>query len=241
MVERRVIPDTFGYYEADSEGNIWSCARVVASTRYPSGTKKVRERILKPFLDKRGYGSVHLGLPDGYRRGNVHQLVAAAFHGPKPESAECVRHLDDNPRNNRPENLAYGTFLDNVADSIRNGTFPRAEKNGAALLTNAQVIEIKERILAGARTGELAREYDVSAQAISCLKSGRNWASIGPQIPREDRAIFADIGGVKVPLKKYVRRVDLCYESVRFRVRRRGETVSEAARSVLKNGRRRAA
>lgn len=232
-MERRPIPGFEGYYEADSEGFIWSCARIVPSKRHKSGWKSVRERRLANVDYGKGYFGVHLQKPGRAWKAKVHHLVALAFYGPWPDGAECVRHLDDCRTNNRPENLAYGTIAQNVADSIRNGTFTRAEKNGGALLTNAQVIDIKGRILAGAKTGDLARDYRVSPQAISCLKSGRNWASIGPTMPQSDRAIFANIGGVAVPLKKYVRRLGLCYESVRFRVRKRNETVSEAARGLL--------
>lgn len=232
-MERRDVPGFEGYYQADTDGYVWSCARVVPSTRHKSGRKSVRERRLSGNDDGHGYFYISLYRPGFRWKVKVHHVVALAFHGPWPEGAECVRHLNDVRGDNRPSNLAYGTIAENVADSIRNGTFTRAEKNGAALLTNAQVIAIKDRILSGGKTGELASEFGVSAQAISCLKYGRNWRSVGPEMPACDRAIFAVIGGVNVPLKKYVRRLGLCYESVRFRVRKRNETVCEAARHML--------
>lgn len=44
----------------------------------------------------------------------VHQIVATAFHGPKPTEGHVVDHIDTNRRNNRPENLRWVTRLDNI-------------------------------------------------------------------------------------------------------------------------------
>jgi hypothetical protein len=57
----------------------------------------------------------------------VHQLVAAAFLGPRPDGLE-VRHLDGDPLNNAVSNLAYGTRLENIQDKKRHGTDHNAKK-----------------------------------------------------------------------------------------------------------------
>lgn len=44
----------------------------------------------------------------------VHQIVATAFHGPKPSSEHVVDHIDTNRFNNRPENLRWVTRLENI-------------------------------------------------------------------------------------------------------------------------------
>lgn len=43
----------------------------------------------------------------------VHQLVCEAFHGQKPFEDAIVLHLDEDPSNNRPENLKWGTRKEN--------------------------------------------------------------------------------------------------------------------------------
>ncbi|AUQ74789.1 HNH endonuclease signature motif containing protein [Phaeobacter piscinae] len=43
----------------------------------------------------------------------VHQLVCEAFHGPKPFPKAIVLHMDEDPSNNRPENLRWGTRKEN--------------------------------------------------------------------------------------------------------------------------------
>lgn len=44
----------------------------------------------------------------------VARLVCAAFHGQAPEGKKIVMHLDEDPSNNRPENLAWGTQKENL-------------------------------------------------------------------------------------------------------------------------------
>lgn len=76
---------------------------------------------------------------DGYRQvtikgktRTVHRLVAQAFLG--PSDLPIVRHLDGNPRNNVVANLAWGTYSDNVRDSIEHGTYV----NGNAGITHCK-------------------------------------------------------------------------------------------------------
>lgn len=43
----------------------------------------------------------------------VHRLVCEAFHGPAPSKSVCM-HLDESSRNNKPNNLAWGTQKQNL-------------------------------------------------------------------------------------------------------------------------------
>ena len=74
---------------------------------------------------KRSYLSLHLGRANTVY---VHALVAEAFVGPRPEGAVC-RHLNGNSRDNRPENLAWGTQAENIQDMHRHGTYVNARSN----------------------------------------------------------------------------------------------------------------
>lgn len=57
----------------------------------------------------------------------VHQVVAEAFHGPRPAGME-TRHRDGDVLNNRSDNLVYGTHGDNMDDAVRHGTHHQTRK-----------------------------------------------------------------------------------------------------------------
>jgi hypothetical protein len=87
-----------------------------------SDTGEVRNertgKILKPQppTGRRKHLKVKVGrLSHGGGDFYPHDLVAAAFIGPKPPGA-LVRHLDDNVYNNTPRNLCYGSRSENEQD-----------------------------------------------------------------------------------------------------------------------------
>lgn len=51
----------------------------------------------------------------------VARLVCAAFHGPAPSDKPICMHLDEDPSNNIPSNLRWGTQRENLA-------MPKAQK-----------------------------------------------------------------------------------------------------------------
>jgi hypothetical protein len=117
---------------------------------------------------------VTVQFPDGERSAAVHRMVFAAFHGEIPTSV-VVRHVDGDPLNNDLANLASGTPADNIADSIRHGTFPRGERHGQSKLTDRQVEEIRARYARGGVSyRSLAVEYDVNYTNIGLIVRGKS-------------------------------------------------------------------
>lgn len=84
-------------------------------------------RLLQPVIHKSGYPRFGLYVGRKRIRKASHALVAEAFIGPRPDGM-VIRHLDGDPSNNTPGNLAYGTNSENVVDQIRHGTHPQARK-----------------------------------------------------------------------------------------------------------------
>ena len=65
-----------------------------------------KEKVLKPFVDVRGYLKVDLRSP-GYRKSVfVHRLVAEAFI-PNPLNKKEVNHIDEDKTNNKVDNLEW--------------------------------------------------------------------------------------------------------------------------------------
>lgn len=125
MTTWRGITDWVGFYEVSDTGLVRSVARRL---RGPSGRLvSVRERILKPGTNPKGYEIVVLAR-DGQRYAvTVHSLVAAAFIGPRPAGA-YICHNDDDPRNNNVGNLRYDSPRGNNLDTVNHGRHHNAIK-----------------------------------------------------------------------------------------------------------------
>lgn len=100
--------------------------------------KEGKERILKPGNNGVGHLYVNMYKDSKLSKRYIHRLMADAFI-PNPEEKPMVRHLNDNPKDNRLENLAWGTSKENVNDAINNGT-------SNILKTRVPVVLIKDGI-----------------------------------------------------------------------------------------------
>ena len=102
-----------GRYEVSNIGRVRSLDRISARGH------RIKGRMLK-LKDVKGYDVARLnwGVAD-WRY--VHQLVLEAFVSPRPEGCVDVRHLDGNRKNNKVENLKWGTHAENMRDMSRHG------------------------------------------------------------------------------------------------------------------------
>jgi hypothetical protein len=73
------------------------------------------------YLVKRG----QTGKPEKFY---IHRLVALAFIGQPPDGKPMIRHLDGNARNNRVDNLAWGSAAENSLDILEMGRSAQANK-----------------------------------------------------------------------------------------------------------------
>lgn len=107
----------------------------------------------------------------------VHRLVLLAFVGPAPEGTEGS-HLNGDPSDNRLANLVWETRRENFARKIEHGTAARGEASPVAVLTGAQVREIRALVASGASQDSLAERFGVNQSTISRIVTGRRWAAL---------------------------------------------------------------
>lgn len=72
------------------------------------------------LFPRNGYPYVTLTKQGKQKAHGVHQLIALAFIGPRPDGQE-VLHSDGDPLNCTLGNLSYGTHGENMHDRIRHG------------------------------------------------------------------------------------------------------------------------
>lgn len=173
----RLIPDCGGRYYVSDAGEVRSTAW--KNTNALGVEKSHRAGTLKPAASGWGHLFVKLSLPGGGERtAYIHQLVCAAFVGPKPFPKAEALHWDDDRSNNHWTNLRWGTSADNAQDRARNGLSPVGERNGIAKLTDELVLAIKA---SDSTNAVAARDYGVSPTTISRIRSGKQWAHVAPK------------------------------------------------------------
>ena len=111
------IPNYEGIYEVSNYGRVKSLERTIIKS---NGVKMTcSEMILSCHIDSVGYYAT--GLNSKLYR--VHQLVAMAFLGHKPNGHEkVIDHIDDNKLNNYVGNLRLVSNRENIRKSYRNNS-----------------------------------------------------------------------------------------------------------------------
>ncbi len=95
-----------GLYQISNEGNVKSLDKSY-NVGY-GGIKHQEEIILKPTYVGNGYLHVCLCKNGNKEYKRIHRLVAEAFI-PNPNGYQTVNHKDENPENNKVENLEWCT------------------------------------------------------------------------------------------------------------------------------------
>lgn len=110
----------------------------------------------------------------------VHRAICELWHGSAPSAGHEVRHLDGTRTNSKPDNLAWGTRLENQHDRYAHGTDQFGTRNHMAKLTPETIIEIREKYASGSVDQvSLAMTYGVSRSAIGNIVNGKAWPRVG--------------------------------------------------------------
>jgi HNH endonuclease/NUMOD4 motif-containing protein len=160
--------DVVGYearYEVSDQGRVWS---------------HKNKKVLKPAPTSKGYLTVNLydgSSPKKPRSRCVHDLVMAAFVGPKPTGMQ-VDHKDANKLNNALSNLEYVSGSENVLRAERRGLnfHPTGVSSVNGKLTERDVAEIRRRGW-NVKRKDLAAEFDVSTNTILHVLRGKTYPS----------------------------------------------------------------
>lgn len=91
-------------------------------------------------------------------------------------------HRCDNPPCVNPSHLYWGTRQDNADDAVSRGRIPVGEQKAQAVLTEAQVIEIRELHASGQLQRVIAESFGISAQTVRAIALGRKWKHVGGPI-----------------------------------------------------------
>ena len=161
-----------GLYQVSNLGRVKSLERTVIDKighKHP-----IKERILKPRTDGRGY--LIVDLRNGSEKGKnykVHRLVCEAFHE-NPENKPCVNHIDENKANNVASNLEWCTYEENNNHGTHNERMAKAKSKPVAQYTlDGELVKIWQS------TMEVQRHLGFPNQHISAVARGKRKTAYG--------------------------------------------------------------
>ena len=116
----------------------------------------------------------------GRRTRRVCQLVAAAFVGPKPFPKAQVNHKNGCKTDDSAQNLEWVTAAQNIRHSVEFlGRDYRGTKSVRSRLTEAQVLEIRERAARGETYRGMCADYGVTNVCVKLAAQGITYANVG--------------------------------------------------------------
>lgn len=159
-----------GLYLVSSEGDILSLPRTV-KTRNASGCITIHRKAkrIKPRLRGRGdlmYQAVTLSKDGKSKTYSLHRIVALAFI-PNPENYDEINHKDENPLNNRVDNLEWCTRQYNIDYS--------KSKRVAQYLNGEKIAEYKSISYASELTGIKRTSINNALGGWSRTAGGYEW------------------------------------------------------------------
>lgn len=148
----------------------------------PSGVIwSVREGFPRKLITSMHKGYVHAQIKSAPGRHNqrkmpVHQVVLLAYRGERPSPSHVGRHLDGDVMNNHPDNLAWGTQAENIADCIAHGRHVSGRVN-ERVGPRKMLLEDVQRLRDAATLDEicsLAASFNVGEAHARAVAAGRS-------------------------------------------------------------------
>ena len=141
------------------------------------GRIKSKFKILAPSVSG-NYAHVTLSVGNEKTTHRVHVLVLASFCGDAPFPGAQAAHNDGNSLNNRLTNLRWASTFENQADVERHGRRCKGVDVYGAVLTDADVREIRKRTSNGERNRPIAEDYGVSISTIHLIRHEKTWRHV---------------------------------------------------------------
>lgn len=180
--EWRPVPGYEGVYDVSSLGRV---------RRLQQYRQRTPDGVLKRYVAPSGYVRVTLSRNDRTCQFGVHQLVAAAFLGPRPDGL-MVNHIDGVKTNNEPSNLEYVTSAENNRHAFRAGLNScGGQDNASAKLTQGTVDAMRRALVEGASLAGVRRQFaQISKTELLDILRGRVWHTGDATLREQCAAIY---------------------------------------------------
>jgi transposase len=158
--------------------------KAIENTRYlVSDTglvySSVSNKLLKSVDDGRGYLTVTLWVDGTSEKFKIHRLVAKTFL-PNPHGLIEVNHKNGNKLDNFVSNLEWVTHAENMKHAWSNNLMKIGSETFNAILTENDVVEIKQLMLKGLNNQEISELFGVARATISKIRDIKTWKHVLP-------------------------------------------------------------
>lgn len=144
-----------GKYQVSNLGNVKSLKRYVKNK---NGMRVVKEKMLKPYLNNKGYWAVSLTENHKSKLKFVHRLIAEAFIR-YIDNKPFVNHKDGVKTNNNIKNLEWCTQKENVEHAIKSGKYDNVFRVARIKKPNHN-IHLRKKIIQKDINGEIIKEWE---------------------------------------------------------------------------------
>lgn len=166
-------------YEVSNEGRVRRGAPARGGF-FPAGL------VLSPRENPNGYLTVGLWKDGRHRIARVHQLVMAAFGGPKPADATGINHKNGTKTDNRFDNLEYANPREQMQHASRTGLVTQGEDLERSRLNSVAVAVMRFMARRGVAVTRLSRLHRVSNSTARNAITGVTWRHVSePLTPAE--------------------------------------------------------
>lgn len=162
-----------GYYEVSDDGMFRGINRMVGHCRGGS-RRAIGIPIVVRWNRRLGQTYVQLSKDGVVKTFKPGRLVLEAFVGQCPDGMECC-HIDDDKRNNRLDNLRWGTHLENCEDRFKNGKTAFGKRHYKSYLSEDDVRAIRKLSADGFGNTEIAEMYNTGHGTVYNIKKRKTW------------------------------------------------------------------
>lgn len=167
-----------GLYEVSNLGNIKTLERIYLSGNGKKAINKVKEKLIKTYNNGHGYSYVSLRKNGIKTAISVHRIVAKEFI-PNINNLKCVNHKNGIKNDNRVENLEWCTYKENSEHAKQIGLIKSGELHHNSLLTNKQVLEIRNKYSSKNFTLKMiGDEYGINYRTVSQIVNYKRYANV---------------------------------------------------------------
>lgn len=161
MEEVWLSPDGYeGLYRVSNTGKVF-------------GVKRGRE--LNPTRENTGYYTVCLSAEGVVVKFRLNVLVLSTFCGPPPFDGAHAAHNNGDRSDNRLSNLRWASPLENQQDVDRHGNRCKGEEVFGSVLSEPDVLRIRQRIANGDRNRPIAEDYGISISTVHLIRHRKTW------------------------------------------------------------------